>query len=132
MTKAQQASYDERASRILPNSVPRWVRCYDSREPGERYTVVFTGRANRRTPGWFQYVGMIRDPYHPQGIGQHGETEFAPCDTPNGAWPPALGRKCHLGRRIKFEDLPKDCQEIALADYVYLWDLSQHPLYRED
>ena len=132
MTKAQQAAYAAREARLLPNGVPRWIRCYDNRdETIDRYTVVFTGRYTHLTGGEHNYLAMNSAPFHPQGFGQHGSTDFV-TDCPNGAWPPALGRKCHLGWRIKFEDLPADCQKVALADYVFLWGLKRHPLYRED
>jgi hypothetical protein len=38
----------------------------------------------------------------------------------------------HLGKKIKFEDLPEDYKTLVVRDYVYLWDLKEHPLYREN
>ena len=32
-------------------------------------------------------------------------------------------RKCHLGTRIPFTDLPEDCQRLVVSDYMDLWNL---------
>lgn len=132
----RQARVKARAAKFAPEGVPRWIRCYDNggvdAENGsvDRYTVVYTGRydkgegANKE----FHYVGMSGAPFHPQGVGIHGGHR-QPIDTvvPGrpGQWgfPPALGRKCHLGRRIKFADLPADCQTLVYQDYCELWTL---------
>ena len=39
-------------------------------------------------------------------------------------WPPAVGRKCHLGRRILFIDLPAECRRLVKADYAEIWGLA--------
>lgn len=113
----------ERTERLLPGGVPRWIRCYDNGgETIDRYTVVYTGNYTSKTGGYHWYVGMSGQPFHPLGFGQHGETLGA-CDHPTYG---------HLGKRIQFADLPPDCQQLVLRDYVYLWDITHHPLYRED
>ena len=117
------------------DGIPRYIRCYDNGgtavEGGtcDRYTVCFTGRAatevapNRSR--WYPYVGMSAEPFHPQGFGQHGSVEGRPCDTTvKSAWPVAIGRKCHLGTRINFWDLPADCRKLVLRDYKEIWDLN--------
>lgn len=116
--------YDfDRANRLLPDGKPRYVRCYDNGgKTADSYTVVFTGRYRQKTGGVFWDVCMSRDPFHPQGIGMRGETKIQ-IDRSNGNWPPAIGRKCHLGRRISFDDLPDRCRELVLRDYKYLWGL---------
>lgn len=48
----------------------------------------------------FSAVGMSETPFSPQGFGQH-------CTAMPGR---------HLGRRIKFEDLPPDCRKLILQD----------------
>ena len=58
------------------------------------------------------YVGMSAHPFHPQGVGQHGEgAEYRPtCIKRNkDLW-------SYLGKMIEFEDLPTDCQELVLQD----------------
>lgn len=113
-----------RTARLLPSGVPRWVRCYDSGpDVGDRYTVVFTGRYTK-VAGEFHYLAMSAHPYRPQGFGQHGETCLRPCDVNGWGFAPAMGRRCHLGKRVPFSALPADCQRAALADYRELWGLT--------
>lgn len=110
-----------RHERLMPGGIPRYIRVYDEPTTADRYTVVFTGRYAGRPVGGCDYVGMSADPFHPCGFGQHGESRTV-IDAPGG-WPPAMGRKCHLGKRIPFTDLPAPCQQLVLTDYRGLWDL---------
>lgn len=110
-----------RHERLMPGGIPRYVRVYDEPTTTDRYTVVFTGRYAGRPVGGCDYVGMSADPFHPCGYGQHGES-LTVIDAPNG-WPPAMGRKCHLGKRIAFTDLPDECQRVVMSDYIDLWGL---------
>jgi len=123
-----------RRRRLLPGGVPRYLRVYDNEgQSADRYTVIFTGRAAvLRASGiapQHPYLAMSGSPFHPQGFGQHGHTEFQPADTLSAtrrggySWPPAIGRKCHLGRRIPFSALPDDCRTFALRDYTEIWGL---------
>ena len=81
---------------------------YDSGEGGDRYTVYYSDRRGwgfphaRNADGKKIYpcVGMSANPFHPQGIGQHGSG--------------VLGK--HNGKRITFNDLPPDCQELVKQD----------------
>ena len=119
MTKREEA----RLKRLLPNGAPRYVRIYDNGgESLDNYTAVFTGRYTQRTGGEFQYLAMNSAPFHPQGIGQHGGAPY-PIDAPNSKWPPAVGRRGHLGKRIQFEDLPAGCQRAVMQDYCELWNI---------
>jgi len=118
--------FSRRREKFMPGNVPRFVRCYDNSETDEAsadcFTVVFTGRyRDRKTGGMFVYVAMNARPFHPQGIGMHDESRTQ-IDAPEG-WAPAMGRKCHLGRRIPFQQLPRDCRRLVMHDYLYLWDL---------
>jgi hypothetical protein len=113
---------ETRRQALLPGGVPRYVRCYDNRgESLDNYTVVFTGRK-----GDGLYVGMNSGPFHPQGICLHGQSnnsrERVDLDRKTG-WPPALGRRNHLGWRIRYEDLPAACRRVVLQDYIELWDI---------
>lgn len=109
----------ERIDSLIPLGVPRYIRIWDNggseKENGtfDRYTVVFHKKSFRDDRGaYFMYIGMSENPFHPQGFGQHGEIE-----DPKG------GR--HLGKRIKFDQLPPDCQSLVLSDYKELWGLKQ-------
>lgn len=69
-------------------------------EWADRYTVYFKGRGSLSWNGKQQTrlcVGMSEHPFHPQGVGFHGDG--------------VPGK--HNGKRIKFEDLPTDCQRLV-------------------
>lgn len=112
----------------MPGGVPRWIRCYDSGEGGERFTVCFTGRAgvsrNVGYPNEYCYRGMSEHPCDPQGVGMWGSKRFRHCDVNKWGFAPAMGRKCHLGIRIPFKKLPPDCRRLVLSDYKELWGIS--------
>lgn len=114
MTKKQEA----RLARLLPEGKPRYIRVYDSGpdDSADRYTVVYTGNYNQGAPrniACTQYVGMSGSPFHPQGVCMHGES-FGPIDRPTYG---------HLGKKIKFDDLPTDCKEVVMRDYKSIWEL---------
>lgn len=114
-----------REQQLMPDGVPRYVRCYDGGEGlFDRYTVVYCGRWPCRGQRFFFYIGMSKHPYHPQGFGQHGDSD-RPIDVNEGGWAPAIGRKNHLGVRINFNDLPPDCQEVVIEDYKEIWNLKE-------
>lgn len=124
MTKRQAS----RRATLLPNGKPKYVRCYDNggTEVGgtiDRYTVVFSGRYTHKTGGEHSVLGMSGSPFHPQGVGIHSSYQEV-IDAPSG-WAPAIGRKCYLGTRILFDDLPPDCQKFVVEDYLDLWDLAK-------
>lgn len=75
---------------------------FDDAKSLDRYTVVYDYVENYTAQGKPLYaaVGMNAAPFHPQGIGQH-------CTA-------MLGR--HLGKKIKFTDLPEDCQKLVQQD----------------
>lgn len=77
------------------------VRIYDNNgKTLDRYTAVYMFAPESWQPGCYDARGMSTYPCSPQGIG---------CFT--SAMP---GR--HLGKRIKFEKLPIDCQKLVLSD----------------
>lgn len=79
------------------------VRIYDNGgKTCDRYTAVFVKKINDE----FVYLGMSEHPCHPQGIGQHGFNHSL-VDRPTSE---------HLGKLIKFEALPIDCQKLVLED----------------
>lgn len=65
----------------------------------DRYTAVYMSMPEH-APNTYASVGMSAEPFHPQGFGQH-------CTATPGR---------HLGKRIKFKELPKDCQRLILRD----------------
>jgi hypothetical protein len=113
-----------RLQKLMPCGVPRYVRCYDNGgESADRYTVCFTGRAGSQD-GEYSYRAMSESPFHPQGIGVWGSSKGNHCDVNKWGFAPALGRKCHLGRRIQFADLPEDCRKLVIREYREIWGLS--------
>ncbi len=112
MTATQEARY----RRLIKDNAPRYVRCYDNGgETADRYTVTFpkvrTGSAGRYG---YPYLGMSAAPFHPQGIGQHGESKDGIIDRP---------RYSHIGKKIAFHDLPRDCRNLVLRYYAAYWNL---------
>lgn len=126
MTTRQRA----RRQRLIPGGIPRYVRCYDNGgKTADRYTVCFTGRAAKMSgagimPDQWPLLAMSGSPFHPQGVGMHSHTNFRPADVVGGAWGgPAIGRRCRLGKRIPFRQLPADCRKLVLQDYKEIWGL---------
>jgi len=73
------------------------IRIYDNGgKTFDRYTVVFIDRPERKV-NHFECLGMSDNPFHPQGFGQHSTA--------------VPGR--HLGKRIKFDELPFPCQKLV-------------------
>ena len=102
----------ERKARILPNGIPKYVRCYDNGgETMDRFTIVYTGRYKGRD-GRCEYFGCNSEPFH--GIGQHGESETM-IDKPSYK---------HLGKKIKFESLPEQVKIAVMQDYNENWELN--------
>ena len=96
---------------VTETNEPRYVRCYDNcGESFDRYTVVFT-RKRIDVYRVFIYLCMSTYPTHPQGFGQSGESEY-PIDKPTYS---------HLGKKIKFSDLPTDCRKLVESWYRDIW-----------
>ena len=105
----------------MPKGIPRWIRCYDNGgESADRYTVCFTGKAGSND-NEYSYRAMSEYPTHPQGVGMWGSHSLKHCDVNAWGFAPAMGRKCHLGRRIPFSKLPPDCRKLVIRDYKQIW-----------
>jgi len=122
-----------REEKLMPGGIPRWVRIYDNEgETADRYTVVYAGNYNRigqdrREPlshPTHPVVSMSDNPFHPQGVCCHDEFEYMIDCQGHFHIPPAIGRKCHLGKRITFNDLPLDCQKVVINNYKNIWQLT--------
>jgi hypothetical protein len=109
-----------RAERLMPDGIPRWIRCYDGGDStADRYAVIFTKGASwggEAMRGRLAFRGMSAHPTHPQGFGQWGEAP-AYCDGK-----PAMRER--FGKRIAFQALPPDCQRLVLSDYRDIWGLA--------
>ena len=116
----------------MPNGIPKWIRVYDNNgESYDRYTCVFTGLYNNigksarglHMRNEHHYVSMSGAPYHPQGICYHCAQLGKAIDVDKYGWPPAMGRKGHLGTRVEFKSLPLDCEKVIIGDYKDLWEI---------
>lgn len=95
-----------RARKDYPAGV---IAIYDNNgKTADRYTVVFEPytlpKDGRVYSGCdvYPYLGMSGAPFHPQGVGMHGES---------------VGRRIVLRDKvIRFEDLPADCQRAVMQD----------------
>jgi len=108
-----------KANRMYQGLSPKYIRCYDNNSVTfDRYTVVFTKKrigCAKGKLGEFVYVGMSKNPCHPLGYYQHGFSD--------GLIDGISYR--HLGKKIRFVELPNDCQELIKLEYNELWDISK-------
>ena len=80
------------------------LRCYDNGgKTFDRYTVVPPrwAKEERERDADFNSFGASEHPFHPQGFGQHGSAMAGP----------------HLGKRVKWTDLPPDVQTLARQSF---------------
>jgi len=86
---------------LVPNGIPKYIRCYDNGGASiDCYTVVMTGHYNKENSGGYWYLGRI-------------------IDRPSK----------HLGKKIKYEDLPREYQTFIMSTYLYLWDFTDDAGY---
>lgn len=120
----------KRLQALMPNGIPRWVRIYRSEDPDrswDEYTVVFTGAACAKAHGgWHPYIGMGNN-----GEFYYGSNEFKAIDVNDSGFAPAVGRKNHLGRRIRFEDLNEACKKACVEEYLDCWNIRPGYYYGE-
>ena len=89
-------------------------------ESFDRYTVIYlqqpytrNGEAITSPSGahYYDFLAMSKNPFHPQGFGQHGEIQIFSDDIKSMRnkmiVPDVL---YHIGERISFSSLPKDCK----------------------
>ena len=92
--------------------IEKKIKCYDSGDQWmDRYTVVFL-ECPEYKPNHYSAVGMSERPFSPQGFGQHTTA--------------MLGK--HLGKLIKFKDLPQDCQKLVLQDLKDIDNNNNRPI----
>lgn len=69
----------------------------------DRYTIALKARRHNGRLYW-PYLASSENPFHPQGFGQHGESEH-----------PVEGS--YLGKRISFDSLPEQVQSFILGEF---------------
>jgi hypothetical protein len=72
----------------------------------DKFTVVYLDEVDEQLN--VPYIGMSDNPFHPQGFGQHGKMKVY-----NVAY---KGRGGCFDKRIKFAELPVDCQWAVIQD----------------
>lgn len=80
----------------------------------DRYTAIYLYEPVY-TDRYF-YVAMSERPFHPQGFGQHGEMVLYANELAQLRAGKGQRLFAHLGKRIKFSDLPEDCQRLVIHD----------------
>ena len=79
-------------------------RIFDNAAAFDRYTVAFNAvKDTLRRRLYYPYLAASENPFHPQGFGQHGESEYF-----------LTGKE--LGKRVSFESLPGDVQKFILQN----------------
>lgn len=82
------------------------ISCWDCPQFADRYTVVYLD--DSPAPGWVSIACMSAAPFRPQGIGMHGEMPLNAVQ--------CKGRGGVFDKRIRFADLPADCQILVRLD----------------
>ncbi len=90
---------------IIVNGKRKVCRIWDTGPDGpvDRYTIAFKGWRLAGHGMVYPYLAANDAPFHPLGFGQHGESRTF-----------LTGR--HLGRRIRFDDLPDQVQRFVLQN----------------
>lgn len=91
---------------ILVNGRRMVCRIFDAgADKFDRFTVAFKGY---RVDGYgmvYPYIASSEHPFHPQGLGMHGESRAF-----------MTGR--HLGKRVAFEQCPPDVKKFILQQFA--------------
>jgi hypothetical protein len=104
---------EQRKQNLMPNGIPRYVRVYDNNgKTCDRYIIVFSGHY-RKKGEQFIIASSSEMPYNPTGVYLHDFTDDL-IDFPSYS---------HLGKKIKFTDLPADVQKAVLKDYKDIWQI---------
>jgi hypothetical protein len=103
--------WQDRLSRFtIDGKIPKHINLYDNGgESADRYTCCF----KNLKLGFFPYLGMSSNPFHPQGVGLHNE-HTQRIDYPKYA---------HLGKKISWNDLPNDVKCCIWQDYCDYWNI---------
>lgn len=89
---------------VTANGKRKTCRIYDNGgETLDRYTACFRVEKMKDGRRYFPYLGFSTSPL---GFSQHGDADL-PIDRPSGK---------HLGKRIAFESLNKDCQQLLIQE----------------
>lgn len=89
----------------LPNGKRYICRIYDNGgDTADRYTICYKAYRDRYGDLVYPFVGCSADPFN--GFGVHGESLVGKID----------GK--HLGKRVRYEDLPEPVQRLIRQDLI--------------
>lgn len=96
------------SKRWLDGDCPSGVLAiFDDKKSGDRYTVIYAEPQEFNGRQWLTYVGMSEAPFHPLGIGQHGEMQLHEAVT---------YRYANHRHSCKWSSLPEDCKRLVRQD----------------
>jgi hypothetical protein len=101
----------QRLHSFFDQGCPKKVRIYFQTGTADCWTIVFTGSYRKGPRDSFLFLGASDNPYHPQGIGTHGESDSM-IDRPAYS---------HLGKPRKYRDLPEPVQKFVMENYLAIW-----------
>ena len=104
----------DRLNNLFADGQPKYIRCYYNENFNDSYTIVLTGNYGIYTGNVCWALGCSSNPFHPMGIGTTTESDFA-IDKPTYS---------HLGKKIKWDDLPFKVQQYIVQNYLYIWDFT--------
>ena len=80
---------------------------YDHPDFADRYTVIYREVLTYGRREIMNYVSMSENPFHPQGVGMHGEFD---------AWQCRNYRAANGHRKCKWSALPERCKQLVRQD----------------
>ena len=78
----------------------------------DRYTIAISGLQEIDGEPYTYFMGASDSPFHPQGFGQHGH------EIPTWKHKAHRGGFRHLGKRVKFYELPPDVQRFITNELI--------------
>ena len=92
---------------------PARFRLFDNGDKtADRYTLIDSKPEGKGRDAYYTYFGFNSEPWHPQGIGQHGEFSAS-------QWA-QMGDFRHLGKRIGLEDLDPELRKY-ISNLIKKW-----------
>jgi hypothetical protein len=118
---------DKNYNGLLADGIPLMLSVYDNwnthERTSDRYCVVFTGMYPARVGGEVLVLTMGMTPLTPGGECSLIAVERRP-DAPEGMrGGPRIGELSPVGVRIRFMDLPLECQHAVIANYIHVWGI---------
>ena len=89
------------------------IECWDNGgKTADRFTIAISGLMSVEDEPYTYFLGASKNPYHPQGVGQHSnEMPVSEYESFRGGWQ-------HLGKRVMFTDLPEEVQKFVACELM--------------